>query len=42
MKRVSKDDLEDTDAMMQRLFLKGAYACDTLRFQGYLKDIQVS
>jgi hypothetical protein len=41
MKRVEKGDLETMDAMMQRLFWKGAYACDVLRFQAWLKDIEV-
>lgn len=39
MKRVEKKDLENTDAMMQRLFLKGVYACGVLRYQGLLKDL---
>lgn len=39
MKRVSWDKLEDVDAIQERLFWKGVYACDTLRFQGWLKDI---
>jgi hypothetical protein len=41
MKRVEKGDLETMDAMMQRLFWKGVYACDVLRFQAWLKDIEV-
>ena len=39
MKRVEKGDLETMDAMMQRLFWKGTFACDVLRYQGWLKDI---
>lgn len=39
MKRVEKADLETMDAMMQRLFWKGVYACSVLRYQGWLKDI---
>ena len=42
MKRTEKGDLETVDAMLQRLFWKGTYAADVLRFQGILKDIQVS
>lgn len=41
MKRIEKGDLETMDAMMQRLFLKGVYACGVLRYQGLLKDILV-
>lgn len=39
MKRTEKGDLESVDAMMQRLFWKGTYACSVLRYQGWLKDI---
>lgn len=39
MKRVSKDDLETMDAILQRLFWKGTFACNVLRYQGWLKDI---
>lgn len=39
MKRVEKGDLETVDAMLQRLFWKGVYACDVLRYQAWLKDI---
>lgn len=39
MKRVEKADLETMDAMMQRIFFKGVYACSVLRYQGWLKDI---
>ena len=39
MKRVEKGDLETMDAMMQRLFWKGTFACDVLRYQAWLKDI---
>lgn len=41
MKRVEKGDLETMDAMLQRLFWKGVYACGVLRYQGWLKDIQL-
>lgn len=39
MKRVEKKDLEQQDAMLQRLFWKGVFACSVLRYQGWLKDI---
>jgi hypothetical protein len=39
MKRVQKGDLETMDAMLQRLFWKGIYVCDVLRYQAWLKDI---
>lgn len=39
MKRVSKADLESTDAMLERLFWKGVFACSVLRYQGKLDDI---
>lgn len=39
MKVVKKEDLETMDAVMQRLFYKGVYACNVLRYQGWLKDI---
>jgi hypothetical protein len=39
MKRVEKKDLETQDAMLQRLFWKGVFACSVLRYQGWLKDI---
>lgn len=42
MKRVQKGDLETVDAMLQRLFWKGVFACDVLRYQGRLKDIQTA
>lgn len=42
MKRVQKDDLETMDAMLQRLFWKGVYACSVLRFNGWAKDITAS
>lgn len=42
MKRVQKEDLETMDAMLQRLFYKGVYACSVLRYQGWLKDIIAS
>lgn len=42
MKRVQKEDLETMDAMLQRLFWKGVFACSVLRYQGWLKDISVS
>lgn len=41
MKRVEKKDLEDTDAMLQRLFWKGVYANSVRRYNGWLKDITV-
>lgn len=42
MKRVQKEDLETQDAMLQRLFYKGVFACSVLRYQGWLKDITPS
>jgi hypothetical protein len=39
MKRVGKDNLENVDAIMERLFWKGVFAADVLRYQGWLKDI---
>lgn len=42
MKRVQKEDLETMDAMLQRLFWKGVFACSVLRYQGLLKDLIVS
>ena len=39
MKRVSKSDLETQDAILERLFWKGVFACSVLRFQGKLDDI---
>jgi hypothetical protein len=42
MKRVQKEDLETMDAMLQRLYWKGVYACSVLRFNGWLKDLTVS
>lgn len=42
MKLTSKDDLEGTDAILRRLFWKGVYAADVLRFQGILKDLSVA
>lgn len=42
MKRVQKEDLETQDAMLQRLFYKGVYACSVLRYQGWLKDLITS
>lgn len=39
MKRVGKENLESVDAILERLFWKGVYACDVLRYQGWLKDI---
>ena len=41
MKVVKKDDLETMDAILQRLFYKGAFACNVLRYQGWLKDVIV-
>jgi hypothetical protein len=42
MVRKSWDKLEDSDAIMERLFWKGAYVCDTLRYQSLLKDLIVA
>lgn len=42
MKRVSMKDLETMDAMLERIFFKGAYACGILRYQAWLKDISVA
>lgn len=42
MKRASKEDLETVDAILERIFWKGAYACGVLRYQGWLKDIAVA
>jgi hypothetical protein len=42
MKRTSIKDLETVDAMCERLFWKGIYACSVLRYQGWLKDITES
>jgi hypothetical protein len=42
MKRESFDKLEDSDAIMERIFFKGAFACGVLRYQGWLKDISVA
>lgn len=39
MKRESWDKLESVDAIQERIFWKGVYACDVLRFQGWLKDL---
>lgn len=39
MTRKSWDKLETKDAIMERLFWKGVYACDTLRYQALLKDL---
>jgi len=39
MKRESFDKLENIDAIMERIFWKGIYACDVLRYQSWLKDI---
>jgi hypothetical protein len=39
MVRKSWDKLEDVDAIQERLFWKGVYACDVLRYQAWLKDI---
>lgn len=41
MKVVSKDSLETMDAILRRIHLKALYACNVLRFQGWLKDIIV-
>lgn len=42
MKRIQKDDLEDTDAMLQRLFWKGVYVNAVLRYSAKLEDISAS
>lgn len=39
MKRASKSDLETQDAILERLFWKGTFACSVLRYQGKLDDI---
>jgi hypothetical protein len=39
MKRASWDKLEEVDAIQERLFWKGVYAADVLRFQSLLKDL---
>lgn len=39
MKRVNWDNLESKDAVMQRLFWKGVFVADVLRYNGWLKDI---
>lgn len=39
MKRVSWKDLEDVDAIQERIFWKGAYICGVLRYQSLLKDL---
>lgn len=41
MKVVKKEDLETMDAILQRLFYKGVFACNVLRYQAWLKDITV-
>lgn len=41
MKVVKKEDLETMDAVLQRLFYKGVFACNVLRYQGWLKDVIV-
>lgn len=42
MKRESWGKLEDVDAIQERIFWKGIYACSVLRYQGWLKDITES
>ena len=39
MKHVKKEDLETVDAVLNRLFWKGVFACSVLRYQGKLDDI---
>lgn len=39
---MEKDGLETKDAILNRVFLKGVFACNALRYQGFLKDIQVA
>lgn len=39
MKQVAIDDLETQDAMMKRLFWKGAYIASVLRYNGKLDDV---
>lgn len=41
MKRESWDKLEDVDAIQERLYFKGVFACGVLRYQGWLKDLSV-
>jgi hypothetical protein len=41
MRRESFGKLETMDAIMERIFWKGVYAADVLRFNSWLKDIQV-
>lgn len=42
MKRMKKEDLETMDAMLQRIFYKGAFACSVLRYQGLADDLIAS
>lgn len=42
MVRNTWDKLENKDAMMERIFWKGTYACSVLRYQAWLKDIAVA
>lgn len=42
MIRKSWDKLETQDSIMERLFWKGVYACDVLRYQSLLKDLEVA
>ncbi len=42
MVTMEKDGLETKDAVLNRIFFKGLYACNALRYQGFLKDIQVA
>lgn len=42
MVRKSWDKLENIDAIMERLFWKGVYAADVLRYHSLLKDLQVA
>jgi hypothetical protein len=37
----SFDKLEATDAIAKRIFYKGAYVCEVLRYQSWLKDLTV-
>jgi hypothetical protein len=42
MKRMKIDNMESKDAMLQRIFYKGAYACSVLRYQGLASDLAIA
>jgi hypothetical protein len=42
MSTMEKDGLETADALLNRIFWKGGYVCEVLRYQGQIKDITVS